>query len=454
MMKIKSHDTSGESVTGSSVYEEQQSPLAPKVMNSLTNKLMEKICSRANLNQAYKRVKANKGSAGCDGMTVDEMHGWLNTHKEKLIESLLNGTFKPQPVRKVEIPKPDGGVRQLGIPTVIDRLVQQSILQILDPMFEATFSDSSYGFRIGKSAHQAVKQAREYVLEGRIIIVDLDLEKFFDRVNHDILMSKLAHRISDKRLLRIIRRFLQAGIMDQGVCVNRDEGTPQGGPLSPLLANIILDDLDKELERRGHKFCRYADDCNVYVNSLVAGERVMSSVKNFLEKKLKLKVNEKKSAVDFVNERKFLGFRLTRDGKITLAPASIEKVKAKIYSHTRRTSGKNLEVIIKSLNLYLKGWINYFGLIETPSYLKDIDGWMRRRLRCLRLKQRKRSYPIAKWLIVLGVKPRDAWNLAKSSRGWWRLSAAPQLHLAMSNEWFNKLGLISLNSEYLKLKGI
>jgi RNA-directed DNA polymerase len=239
-----------------------------------------------------------------------------------------------------------------------------------------------------------------------------------------------------------------------GVCVDRYEGTPQGGPLSPLLANIILDDLDKELERRGHKFCRYADDCNIYVKSQRAGERVMSSIKNFLEGELKLKVNESKSAVAVVNERKFLGFRLGRDGKISLAPSSLQRVKTKIYSKTRRTAGRSIEAITKELNLYLRGWLNYFALIETPSYIKDLDGWMRRRLRCLRLKQKKRSYPIAKWLIHLGVQPREAWNLAKSSKGWWRLSATQQLHQALNKEWFNKLGLISLYSEYLKLKCI
>lgn len=453
-MKIKSHGISGEGVTGSAVFEEQQISLTSNGTNSLTENLMERVCSRANLNRAYKKVKSNKGSAGCDGMTVDDMHKWIGEHKAMMIESLLNGTYKPQPVKRVEIPKPDGGVRQLGIPTVIDRLVQQSILQILEPIFDPTFSESSYGFRIGRSAHQAVRKAKEYVEEGGIILVDIDLEKFFDRVNHDVLMSRVARRISDKRLLRIIRRFLQSGIMCLGVCVDRYEGTPQGGPLSPLLANIILDDLDKELERRGHKFCRYADDCNIYVKSQRAGERVMSSIKNFLEGKLKLKVNESKSAVAVVNERKFLGFRLGRDGKISLAPSSLQRVKAKIYSKTRRTAGRSIEAITKELNLYLRGWLNYFALIETPSYIKDLDGWMRRRLRCLRLKQKKRSYPIAKWLIHLGVQPREAWNLAKSSKGWWRLSATQQLHQALNKEWFNKLGLISLYSEYLKLKCI
>ena len=280
----------------------------------MTQYLMEEVCQRANLNQAFKRVKDNKGAPGIDGMRVEDLRDWLSTHKDELTASLLDGTYQPQPVKGVEIPKPDGGMRQLGIPTVCDRLVQQAILQVLTPILDPLFSDSSFGFRPGRGAHDALQQAQRYVEDGRIVVVDMDLEKFFDRVNHDILMARLARHVKDKRLLRITRAFLNAGIMQNGVCIARCEGTPQGGPLSPLLANLLLDDLDKELERRGHSFCRYADDCNIYVHSLKAGERVMESITRFLGKRLKLRVNEKKSAVDYVSKRKFLGYRLLESG--------------------------------------------------------------------------------------------------------------------------------------------
>jgi RNA-directed DNA polymerase len=275
---------------------------------------MEKVCDRANLNQAYLRVKANKGAPGVDGVNVDELREWLHTHKDELIGSLLDGTYAPQPVKGVQIPKPGGGVRQLGIPTTRDRLVQQAMLQVLTPVLDPTFSENSFGFRPGRGAHDALKQAQQYVEDGRVFVVDMDLEKFFDRVNHDILMARLARNVKDKRFLRITRAFLNAGLMQNGVCVRRDEGTPQGGPLSPLLANLLLDDLDKELEKRGHAFCRYADDCNIYVHSLKAGERVMESITAFLAKRLKLRVNQEKSTVDYVDQRKFLGYRLLKGG--------------------------------------------------------------------------------------------------------------------------------------------
>ena len=280
----------------------------------MTTYLMEKVCDRANLNQAYLRVKANKGAPGVDGVNVDELREWLHTHKDELIGSLLDGTYAPQPVKGVQIPKPGGGVRQLGIPTTRDRLVQQAMLQVLTPVLDPTFSENSFGFRPGRGAHDALKQAQQYVEDGRVVVVDMDLEKFFDRVNHDILMARLARNVKDKRFLRITRAFLNAGLMQNGVCVRRDEGTPQGGPLSPLLANLLLDDLDKELEKRGHAFCRYADDCNIYVHSLKAGERVMESITAFLAKRLKLRVNQEKSTVDYVDQRKFLGYRLLKGG--------------------------------------------------------------------------------------------------------------------------------------------
>ena len=291
------HGVGGDGGTRSAAYEEPQASTASDRERALTSDLMERICERANLNRAYKRVKANKGAAGVDGMTVHDLHDWLVEHKEELIATLLNGTYQPQPIRGAQIPKPGGGMRQLGIPTVVDRLVQQAILQVLEPLLGPTFSESSYGFRPGRSAHQALRKGAEYVKAGRGIVVDIDLEKFFDRVNHDILMARLARRIADKRLLRIVRCFLEAGMMQDGVCIERYEGTPQGGPLSPLLANLLLDDLDRELERRGHWFCRYADDCNIYVRSQAAGERVMASVTGFLERRLRLRVNHEKSAV-------------------------------------------------------------------------------------------------------------------------------------------------------------
>ena len=319
--------------------EEPQAFAASDPARALNVNLMEEVTKLANLNQALRQVRANKGAPGVDGMTVADLRDWIVAHKDEFIASLLNGSYQPQPVRGVEIPKPGGGVRQLGIPTVVDRFVQQAILQVLEKILDPTFSTSSFGFRPGRGAHDALAQASRYVSEGRPIVVDLDLEKFFDRVNHDILMSRLARRIGDKRLLRIIRRFLEAGMLQNGVCVERHEGTPQGGPLSPLLSNLLLDDLDRELERRGHRFCRYADDCNIYVQSLAAGERVLASVTRFLEEELKLRVNRAKSAVASVVERKFLGHRLLADGTQTIAPKSLDRARDRVREITRRNRG-------------------------------------------------------------------------------------------------------------------
>jgi RNA-directed DNA polymerase len=437
---------------GTRLPEEQQMKKAISKDDPLTMYLMEKICDRENLNQAYKRVKANKGAPGVDKMTVDEMRDYIAKHKERLLESLLSGSYQPQPVREVEIPKPGGGVRQLGVPTVIDRLVQQAILQVLQPIFEAKFSESSFGFRPNRSAHQAVKRAQGYVRRGNRIVVDMDLEKFFDRVNHDILMSKLAKVIEDKRLLRIIRAFLNAGIMRQGVCIERVEGTPQGGPLSPLLSNILLDELDKELERRGHRFCRYADDCNVYVKTLQAGERVMESLKQFLKKKLRLKVNEGKSGVSKVTERQFLGFRILQNGKINISKKSEDRVKEAVRTITKRNRGKSLELVISELNKKLGGWVNYFKLIDRPDGLRRLDCWIRRKLRCYRLKQCKKYYSIVKFLLGLGVSAPSAYTTASSGKGWWRLSATPALQQAMSNAWFDEQGLLNLEQLATSLK--
>jgi RNA-directed DNA polymerase len=418
---------------------------------SLTESLMEEICEPANLNRAYKQVKANKGAAGIDNMQVSDLSAWIMQHKEKFIESLLDGTYLPQQVRLVEIPKSDGGVRQLCIPTVIDRLVQQAIVQVLEPILDPTFSESSYGFRPNRSAHQALLKAREYVRDGRNIVVDTDLEKFFDCVNHDVLMSRLAKRIKDKRLLRIIRRFLVAGMMKQGICIERHEGLPQGGNLSPLLSNLLLDELDKELEKRGHKFCRYADDCNIYVKSQKAGERVMISVKKFLEKKLRLRLNEKKSKVAEAKECKFLGYKLLNDGRLVIAEQSVKRFKDKIRQITKRNRNVKLEEVIRQLNMLLTGWAGYFRLTEYPRQLPDLDGWVRRKLRCYRLKQRKEYWPITRFLVKLGATKHEAHCIGSSGKGWWRLSCNPVVNKALSNAWFRKAGLLSLHSQALRL---
>jgi RNA-directed DNA polymerase len=405
----------------------------------------------SNLNAAYKRVKANKGSAGIDGMTVDQLSPWLAKHKGQLIEQLVTGSYTPWPIRGVQIGKPTGGVRQLGIPTVIDRFVEQAILQVLEPLLDSTFSASSHGFRPLRSAHTALKQAQGHVAAGYEVVVDIDLEKFFDRVNHDVLMSRLYRWIGDKRLLRIIRRFLEAGLLQQGVKIRRVEGTPQGGPLSPLLANLLLDDLDKELERRGHRFCRYADDCNIYVRSKRAGERVMHSITGFLENELRLRVNQEKSAVAHVQERKFLGYQLLSEGCLGIAPASLERVKARIRQITRRNRGVSIARVIGELNEYLTGWVTYFRHAQCRKRLRQLDQWLRRKLRCYRLKQRKRTKSIADFLMEQGVPEWRAWLLALSGKGWWRMSSTPQAHEAMPIQWFQQMGLINLTNRYLLL---
>jgi RNA-directed DNA polymerase len=446
------HDQPGEGGTGPGRPEESQTPTASDPARALTERLLEEVCQLDNLNRAYRRVKANKGAPGVDGMTIDELPAWFAEHQQELLAALRDGSYEPQPVRGVQIPKPGGGVRQLGIPTVIDRLVQQAILQVLEPLLDPTFSNSSYGFRPGRGAHDALAQAQKYVAEGRTIVVDIDLEKFFDRVNHDILMARLARRIADKRLLRIVRRFLEAGLMQDGVCIERDEGTPQGGPLSPLLANLLLDDLDKELERRGHCFCRYADDCNIYVQSKAAGERVLASVTRFLEDVLRLRVNREKSAVASIEERKFLGHRLLGGGKLGIAPKSLERAKDRIRQITRRNRGIRLERMIRELNSFLTGWVTYFRYAACKTHLADLDGWVRRKLRCVRLKQCKRSKPIADFLIRLGVPGWSAWMTAMSGKGWWRLAGSPTATHAMNNQWFEGLGLVNLVQRYATLQ--
>lgn len=446
------HDISGKGGTRAGMTEELQSPTAWAEPLALTRHMMEQVASSANLNRAYKRVKANKGAPGVDGMTVDDLRGWIADNRESLIVSLLDGSYRPKPVRGVQIPKPGGkGVRQLGIPTVVDRLVQQAILQVLEPLLDPSFSASSYGFRRGRSAHDALRQAREYVAAGNKIVVDLDLEAFFDRVNHDVLMSRLSQRIGDTRLLGVVRRFLQAGMMTNGVCAARHEGTPQGGPLSPLLANLLLDDFDKELERRGHWFCRYADDCNIYVRSQAAGERVMASVTAFLEGELRLRVNRQKSAVAPVEERMFLGHRLLRGGGLGLAPKSLARMKDRLRQITRRNRGVSLETMVAQVNAFTTGWVTYYRYAQVQAALRDLDGWLRRKLRCVRLKQCKRVMSIATFLRKAGVPEWRAWLLALSGKGWWRMAGSPQAAEAMTTAWFDRQGLVSLANHHVAL---
>ncbi len=404
---------------------------------------IEEVCERENCKQALKRVKANKGSPGVDGMTVQQLPEYLKQHWPVIREQLQSGTYKPQPVNRVEIPKPDGGVRKLGIPTVLDRFIQQAVMQVLQRKWDETFSEHSYGFRPGRSAHQAVAKAQQYIAEGYRWVVDLDLEKFFDRVNHDRLMAKLAERISDKRLLKLIRAFLTAGVMENGLVGPVDEGTPQGGPLSPLLSNIVLDELDRELEQRGLRFARYADDSNVYVRSLRAGERVMASVARFLSKKLKLTVNQQKSAVARPWERKFLGFSFTRgqQPKRRIAPKAVDRFKERVRELTYRTRGVSIERMAEDLTRYLRGWLGYFGKCETPSVLQRLEEWTRRRLRSALWKQWRRGTVRFAELRKRGVGKDLAAKTAGSSQGPWRLADSPGLHIALPNAYFDSLGI-------------
>lgn len=410
--------------------------------------LLEAVVERKNMWLALKQVERNRGAAGVDNMTVEELRTYLREHWPRIKEELLRGSYQPQPVLKVEIPKPGGkGMRMLGIPTVVDRLIQQALHQVLSPLFEPHFSESSYGFRPQRSAHQAVLKARQYVREGRRWVVDIDLEKFFDRVNHDILMSRLARRIKDKRVLRLIRRYLQAGMMSNGLTTVRREGTPQGGPLSPLLSNILLDELDKELERRGHKFCRYADDCNVYVRSRSAGERVLKSLTIFLERRLRLKVNAEKSAVARPWERKFLGYSFTkqRESRLKVAPGSVQRLKEKLREIFRRGRGRNLTRLIEGeLTPLLRGWMNYFRLAEVKGIFEELDGWIRRKLRNLIWRKWKRPFTRAKQLMKRGLAKGQALKSAMNGRGpWWNAGAA-HMNAAFPKSYFDRCGLLSL----------
>ena len=409
-----------------------------------TERLMEEVCELENCKQALQRVKANKGSPGVDGMTVDELPEYLKQNGLAIGEQLRNGTYQPQPVRRVEIEKPDGGgMRKLGIPTVLDRFVQQAGLQVLQKRWDPTFSEHSHGFRPGRSAKQAVHEAQQYIAEGYRWVVDLDLEKFFDRVNHDRLMAAMAKRVADKRMLKLIRAFLEAGVMENGLVSPVDEGAPQGGPLSPLLSNLVLDELDRELERRGHRFVRYADDCNIYVGSERAGQRVMESITRFITHRLKLKVNQAKSAVAQPGQRKFLGFSFTgeREPRRRIAPKAIDRFRKRIREQTQRTRGVSLRQMIKELVPYLRGWLGYFGDCQTPSVLHDLEKWLRRRLRSVVWKQWKRGRTRFRELRKRGVSNGLAAKTAGSSHGPWRLAKSSALHVALPNVYFAELGL-------------
>lgn len=412
--------------------------------------LMEKILSRGNMMAAYSRVMSNKGAPGVDNMPVTALKGYLQEEWSCIKEELLAGTYCPQPVRKVEIPKPGGGTRMLGIPTVLDRLIQQAMHQILSPLFDPGFSESSYGFRPGRSAHQAIKAARRHVESGLRWVVDIDLEKFFDRVHHDTLMSLVKHKVGDRVVLSLIDSYLKAGILEGGLITARVEGTPQGGPLSPLLSNILLDELDKELERRGHKFCRYADDANVYVATRRSGERVMASISKYLTRRLKLTVNQNKSAVDRPWKRTFLSYSMTwhRKPRLTVAKKAVDKLKANLKTIFRRGRGKSIQSTIEETTPKLRGWMAYFRYSEVKNIFDELDGWLRRKLRRIIWKQWKRPYTRARNLMRRGLSEATAWKSATNGRGpWWNAGAA-HMHKAFPKIYFDKLGLVSFMDQY------
>lgn len=410
------------------------------------SRLMEAVVERSNMLCAYERVVANEGAPGVDGLTVAELKPWLKAHWAKTRQALLTGEYMPAAVRKVEIPKPQGGVRILGIPTVMDRLIQQALHQILQPRFDPEFSESSYGFRPGRNAHQAVEAARSYVAEGERWVVDLDLEKFFDRVNHDVLMARVARKVKDRRVLKLIRRYLEAGLMEGGVASARTEGTPQGGPLSPLLSNILLNDLDRELEKRGHRFCRYADDCNIYVGSERSGQRVMTAITAFLERRLKLKVNADKSAVARPWQRKFLGYSMTwhRKPKLRIAEPNRKRFAEKVRKTLRAGRGRSLKRVIEDLNPLLRGWVSYFRLTQVKGVLEELDGWIRHKLRTLLWRQWKRHHTRARNLMRAGLSESRAWQSATNGRGPWWNGDASHMNEAYPKSGFARMGLVSL----------
>lgn len=421
---------------------------------SMMLELMERVVERENLLKSYARVVSNGGSPGVDAMPVEAFRGFLGKEWPRLKKELLEDRYEPQPVRGVEIPKPGGkGTRQLGIPTILDRFIQQALHQVLSPLWEADFSEHSYGFREGRSAHQAILAAKKYIQEGRTFVVDLDLEKFFDRVQHDVLMARVARKVGDKRVLRLIRRYLQAGLMKDGLVEPRREGTPQGGPLSPLLSNILLDELDRELEKRGHAFCRYADDSNIYVRSQAAGERVMQSVTRFLEERLKLKVNREKSAVGRPWKRKFLGYSFApgKTARLKVAPESVVRLKEKVRERMRMGRGRNLARLIEEdLTPLLRGWANYFRLAEVKNIFEELDGWIRRKLRAVLWRQWKRVFTRARNLMRLGLEKARALKSAMNGRGPWWNAGASHLNAALPKKYFDRMGLVSLVDQMLK----
>ena len=415
--------------------------------------LIERMVERQNMLRAYSHVVKNKGAAGVDGITVYELKALLQDCWSEVKEQLLNGNYKPKPVLRIEIPKSNGGVRQLGIPTVLDRLIQQALHQVLESIFDPTFSEFSFGFRRGRSAHHAIKQAKKFQSDGRDWVVDMDLAKFFDEVNHDLLIARVRRKVDDKRVIYLIRQYLRSGVVINRKVYKTTKGTPQGGPLSPLLSNIMLDDLDKELERRGHAFCRYADDCNIYVRSQRSGERVLESVTLFVEKKLKLKVNQSKSAVDRPSKRKFLGFSFFggKNPRIKVAKESIAKIKKTLKQCFRRGKGRNLgRFVTEELNPVIRGWINYFSIVDTKKFAEELDGWIRRHLRKLIWRQWKRAWTRRKRLILAGLSEEWAVMGAFNGRGPWYNAGAYHMNIAFKKKFFDKIGLVSMLDKVVK----
>jgi RNA-directed DNA polymerase len=430
-----------------------QAVTAPKEVRAASGPLLEQVVRRETLNRAWRRIRANGGAPGVDGVSIEQFPAWMAERRDDVVRALGEGTYEPSAVLRVEIPKPDGGTRTLGVPTVLDRVIQQAIVIVLTPILDPTFSEASYGYRPGRSAHQAVRRARDFVAQGHRWVVDIDLESFFDRVNHDVLIERLSRKVHDKALLRLVRRFLRAGMMADGVVGVRTEGTPQGGPLSPLLSNVLLDEWDKELERRGHRFVRYADDCNIYVQSKRAGERVLASCRRFLAERLRLRMNVRKSAVDRPWKRSFLGYSVTNRSqpRLRIAPRSIQRMKQRVRELSRRTRGVSLKRVIADVATYLRGWLAYYRLAETPSVLRRLDAWLRRKLRCYIIKQKGRNSRLYALLRSLGGKPADIGWIATSSRGPWRMSRNPQVHTGLSARYFEERGLFCLHRQWLML---
>jgi len=442
----------GEDVYGTESLSVGQMSNAKEQGRVLAGNLIGIVCSADNLRKAYQQVKRNKGVAGIDQVPVGEFSDWFSQEGGHLLQRLLRGEYFPSAVRTVMIPKPNGGDRQLGIPTVKDRVIQQAISQVLSPIYERQFSDHSYGFRPRRNAYQALKKASGYVETGRGVVVDMDMKSFFDEVNHDRLMHQLSQRVQDKALLLLIRRYLQSGVMSGGLISQRHKGTPQGSPLSPLLSNIVLDELDRELEKRGHFFVRYADDFSIFVRSQKAGERVMASISKYLTDKLKLKVNEEKSVVCKSGETKLLGYTIQNSGRLAVAKSSVKRLKQKVKGITKRNRGRRFESIISELTPILRGWFNYFKHAESHRLFQNVDAWIRRKLRCYRLKQCKRVIGVKRFLKKNGVSNQRSWLLALSGKGWWRKAGTPQSHQAMNNDWFLNLGLYNMSIVYNQFK--